>query len=122
MKNFTNAVRSGQWRGYTNRKITDVVNIGTGGSHNGPQMVTEALKPYGNGGPVNVHFVSNVDGTQLIEVLKRLEVETTLFIIASKSFETHDTRLNALTAKQWFFENAVHCCDSMDGFSKASNF
>jgi len=121
MKSFTNAIRTGKWLGFTGKRITDVVNIGTGGSGIGPKMVTEALKPYGDHGPVKLHFVSNVDGTHLIEVLKKIDVETTLFIIASKSFETHETRLNALTAKQWFFENAVHCCDFMDSYHHQNN-
>lgn len=106
MKAFVNTVRSGEWRGYTNKTITDVVNIGIGGSDLGPLMVTEALKPYGHTGPLKVHFVSNVDGTHLAEVLRKLNPETTLFIIASKTFTTQETIMNALSAKQWFIENA----------------
>jgi len=86
MKQFTEAVRSGEWKGFTGKAITDVVNIGIGGSDLGPFMVTEALKPYG--GPINVHFVSNIDGTHLAEVLKKVNPETTLFVIASKTFTT----------------------------------
>ena len=115
MKTFVDLVRSGEWKGYTNKQITDIVNIGVGGSNLGPQMVTEALKPYGSEGPVKVHFVSNVDGTHLVEVLKNLSVETTLFLIVSKTFATNETMINALSAKQWFLENAQYCCDNMEG-------
>jgi len=83
MREFTESVRSGAWLGYSGRRITDVVNIGIGGSDLGPLMVTEALKPYGHDGP-RVHFVSNVDGTHLAWVTQDLDPETTLFIIASK--------------------------------------
>ncbi|CAD5207743.1 unnamed protein product [Bursaphelenchus okinawaensis] len=104
MKAFSNEIISGQWKGYTGQKITDVVNIGIGGSDLGPLMVTEALKHY-QVGP-NVHFVSNVDGTHLAEVVKRLNPETTLFIIASKTFTTQETITNAESAKKWFLEKA----------------
>jgi glucose-6-phosphate isomerase len=106
MKTFTDKVRSGEWLGYSGKRMTDVVNIGIGGSDLGPLMVTEALKPYGRNGPVRVHFVSNVDGTHLAEVLNKVNAETTLFIIASKTFTTQETLLNAVTAKQWFVEYA----------------
>jgi glucose-6-phosphate isomerase len=106
MKAFVESVRSGQWKGYTNKSITDVVNIGIGGSDLGPYMVTEALKPYGNSGPLKVHFVSNVDGTHIAEVLRRLNPETSLFVIASKTFTTQETLMNAMSAKQWFVEHA----------------
>lgn len=106
MKAFVQSVRSGQWLGFTGKPMSDVVNIGIGGSDLGPLMVTEALKPYGNNGPLRVHFVSNVDGTHLAEVLRKLNPETTLFIIASKTFTTQETIMNALSAKQWFIENA----------------
>ncbi len=106
MKKFVNSVRSGEWHGYTGKAMTDVVNIGIGGSDLGPLMVTEALKPYGSSGPLKVHFVSNVDGTHLAEVLKKINPETTLFVIASKTFTTQETLLNALSAKQWFIETA----------------
>lgn len=122
METFVDAVRSGEWLGYTGEKITDIVNIGVGGFDMGPHMVTEALKPYGSNGPVKVHFVSNVDGTQLIEVLKRLKAQTTLFVIASKTFSSHETSLNALSAKMWFLENSQYCCDSMDGSFSISNW
>ncbi|KAI1728882.1 phosphoglucose isomerase domain-containing protein [Ditylenchus destructor] len=104
MKTFTNEVISGHWKGYTGKKITDVVNIGIGGSDLGPLMVTEALKSY-QVGP-NVHFVSNIDGTHLAEVLKKVSAETTLFIIASKTFTTQETITNAESAKAWFLATA----------------
>lgn len=106
IKVFVNSIRSGEWQGYTGKAITDVVNIGIGGSDLGPLMVTEALKPYGAKGPVNVHYVSNVDGTHLAEVLKKLNAETVLFIVASKTFTTQETLMNATSAKQWFVERA----------------
>ncbi|CAG9792930.1 unnamed protein product [Diatraea saccharalis] len=104
MKEFSNEVISGQWKGYTGKPITDVINIGIGGSDLGPLMVTEALKPYAN--HLKVHFVSNIDGTHLAEVLKRLNPETALFIIASKTFTTQETITNATSAKNWFLEQA----------------
>merc|ERR1712183_1199671 len=102
MKNFTELVRSGKWVGCTGKKITDVVNIGIGGSDLGPLMVTEALKPYAKG--PNVHFVSNIDGTHLSTVLKKLNYETTMFVIASKTFTTLETMTNATSAKKWFLK------------------
>ncbi|WP_455211881.1 glucose-6-phosphate isomerase [Kaarinaea lacus] len=105
MRVFSDAVRSGQWLGYSGKAIRDVVNIGTGGSDLGPVMVTEALKPYGKPG-LNVHFVSNIDGTHIAETLKPLNPETTLFIIASKTFTTQETITNANTAKDWFLKTA----------------
>lgn len=104
MKEFTDDLISGKWVGYTGKKITDVVNIGIGGSDLGPVMVTEALRKYQKG--PNVHFVSNIDGTHLSEILKVLNRETTLFIIASKTFTTQETITNATSAKQWFLEQA----------------
>ncbi|XP_005105295.1 glucose-6-phosphate isomerase isoform X2 [Aplysia californica] len=104
MRQFTDQVRSGQWKGYTGKPITDCVNIGIGGSDLGPVMVTEALKQY-QCGPTS-HFVSNVDGTHMAETLKTLNPETTLFIIASKTFTTQETITNATSAKQWFLEKA----------------
>ncbi|CAH0696386.1 unnamed protein product [Spodoptera exigua] len=104
MKEFSGQVISGQWKGYTGKQITDVINIGIGGSDLGPLMVTEALKPYAN--HLKVHFVSNIDGTHLAEVLKRLNPETALFIIASKTFTTQETITNATSAKTWFLEAA----------------
>ncbi|KAI9497595.1 glucose-6-phosphate isomerase [Zychaea mexicana] len=105
MKEFSNAVRSGEWKGYTGKAITDVVNIGIGGSDLGPVMVTEALKPYAQDG-LNVHFVSNIDGTHLAEVVKRCKPESTLFIVASKTFTTQETITNATSAKEWFLKEA----------------
>jgi glucose-6-phosphate isomerase len=105
MKGFCNSVRSGEWKGYTGKPISDVVNIGIGGSDLGPYMVTEALKPYSKKGP-NVHFVSNVDGTHIVETLSRLNPETTMFIIASKTFTTQETITNAETARDWFLKTA----------------
>ncbi|XP_034479037.1 glucose-6-phosphate isomerase [Drosophila innubila] len=103
MKEFTNKVISGVWRGCTGKQITDVVNIGIGGSDLGPLMVTEALKPYGKG--LHSHFVSNIDGTHMAEVLKKVDYETTLFIIASKTFTTQETITNATSAKAWLLEH-----------------
>jgi len=100
MKRFSDDVRMGQWRGYTGEAITDIVNIGIGGSDLGPVMVTEALKYYAKPG-LHVHFVSNVDGTHIAETLKNLRPETTLFIVASKTFTTQETLTNANTAKEW---------------------
>jgi glucose-6-phosphate isomerase len=105
MRRFSDAVRSGEWKGHTGERITDVVNIGIGGSDLGPVMVTEALRPYGQPG-LNVHFVSNIDGTHIAETLKHLNPETTLFIVASKTFTTQETITNANTAKDWFLKTA----------------
>lgn len=104
MESFCKQVISGEWKGYTGKKITDVVNIGIGGSDLGPVMVTEALKPY-QVGP-NVHFVSNIDGTHLAKTVKHLNPETTLFIVASKTFTTQETITNATSARHWFLETA----------------
>lgn len=105
MKEFTDDLRSGKWTGYTGKKITDVVNIGIGGSDLGPVMVCEALKPYSKR-DLNVHFVSNIDGTHMAETLRRLNPETALFIVASKTFTTQETITNATTAKDWFLKTA----------------
>ena len=105
MDAFANSVRDGEWRGYTGQPITDVVNIGIGGSDLGPVMATEALKPFAHA-HVALHFVSNVDGTHLAEQLKWLDPETTLFIIASKTFTTQETLTNAHSARRWFLETA----------------
>ena len=104
MKAFSEKVISGQWKGFTGKPITDAVNIGIGGSDLGPYMVTEALKPYQN--HLNLHFVSNVDGTHIAETLKNLNPETTLFIVASKTFTTLETMTNALSAKDWLLAAA----------------
>ncbi|MFK7937412.1 MAG: glucose-6-phosphate isomerase [Saprospiraceae bacterium] len=103
IEQFSNKIVSGDWKGHTGERITDVVNIGIGGSDLGPVMVTEALKPYWQNG-MNVHFVSNVDGTHIAETLKKVNPATTLFIIASKSFTTQETMTNAHTARQWFVD------------------
>ncbi|GAB3991798.1 glucose-6-phosphate isomerase [Spirosoma daeguense] len=106
MKSFTEQIRSGEWKGYTGKAITDVVNIGIGGSDLGPVMVTEALKPYGDDKKLRVHFVSNVDGVHIYETLQTVDPETTLFLIASKTFTTQETMTNAQTARQWFLDAA----------------
>ncbi|MFZ1405396.1 MAG: glucose-6-phosphate isomerase [Anaerolineae bacterium] len=110
MREFSQAVRSGAWRGYSGQAITDIVNIGIGGSDLGPKMVCEALKPYGgrsSGPPLRVHFVSNVDSTDLVETLKLVNPETVLFLVASKTFTTQETMTNAGTARAWFLAAAV---------------
>jgi glucose-6-phosphate isomerase len=105
IKNFSNKIISGEWKGFANKKITDIVNIGIGGSDLGPVMVTECLKPYAKEG-LAVHFVSNVDGTHITETLKGLNPETTLFLIASKTFTTQETMTNAFSAREWFLKCA----------------
>ena len=105
VREFSESVRSGSWKGYTGQPITDVVNIGIGGSDLGPVMITEALKPYGHS-RLSVHFVSNVDGTHVAETVKKLNPETTLFIISSKTFTTQETIVNAESAKKWFLDHA----------------
>ncbi|MFD1805979.1 glucose-6-phosphate isomerase [Pasteurella oralis] len=104
MKAFCQRVISGEWKGYTGKAITDVINIGIGGSDLGPYMVTEALRPYKN--HLNLHFVSNVDGTHVAEVLKKVNPETTLFLVASKTFTTQETMTNAISARDWFLASA----------------
>jgi len=103
MRRFTDAIRSGEWKGHTGKPITDIVNIGIGGSDLGPVMVTEALRPYWKEG-MQLHFVSNIDGTHIAEALKRCRPETTLFIIASKTFTTQETIVNATTARKWLLD------------------
>ena len=105
MRHFTEKVRSGQWLGYTEKPITDVVNIGIGGSNLGPKMVTTALTPYSSDS-LKVHFVSNVDQADLVETLKPLHPETTLFLVASKVFNTLETMTNAHSARAWFLQQA----------------
>ncbi|HEX2568088.1 MAG TPA: glucose-6-phosphate isomerase [Polyangia bacterium] len=105
MREWTEAIRNGSWTGYTGKAITDVVNIGIGGSDLGPVMATEALKPYAKPG-LRVHFVSNIDGTHMVETLKKVNPETTVFIVASKTFTTQETITNAITAKEWFLKAA----------------
>ncbi|KAL8817618.1 MAG: hypothetical protein Q9223_003588, partial [Gallowayella weberi] len=105
MKDFSNQVRSGEWKGYTGKKINTIVNIGIGGSDLGPVMVTEALKPYADRS-LKLHFVSNIDGTHIAEALRDSDPETTLFLVASKTFTTAETTTNANTAKSWFLKTA----------------
>ncbi|MFO0727873.1 MAG: glucose-6-phosphate isomerase [Myxococcota bacterium] len=100
MRSFTDRLRSGDWRGHTGQRITDVINIGIGGSDLGPVMVTEALKPYSKR-DLRVHFVSNIDGTHLAETVRALDPATTLFIVASKTFTTQETITNATSARAW---------------------
>ena len=104
MSAFCDRVISGEWKGYTGKVITDVVNIGIGGSDLGPYMVTEALRPYKN--HLNMHFVSNVDGTHIAETLKKVNPETTLFLVASKTFTTQETMTNANSARDWLLAAA----------------
>lgn len=106
MEDFSGRVLSGAWKGYTGKPITDIVNIGIGGSDLGPVMVTEALKPYWKP-HIKPHFVSNIDGTHIVETLKDLVPDQTLFLIASKTFTTQETMTNARTAKDWFLKEAV---------------
>jgi glucose-6-phosphate isomerase len=105
MRAFSEAIRSGAWKGYTGKPITDIVNIGIGGSDLGPKMVCEALKPYGKPG-LRAHFVSNVDSTDLVETLKVVNPETVLFLVASKTFTTQETMANAHSARNWFLAAA----------------
>lgn len=105
MKAFSNKVISGKWKGYTGKPITDVVNIGIGGSDLGPKMVVEALQFYKN--KLNTHFVSNIDGDHVFEVLKKINPETTLFVVVSKSFTTQETINNANTIRDWFLKSAT---------------
>ncbi|PRD48893.1 glucose-6-phosphate isomerase [Sphingobacterium haloxyli] len=118
MKDFTNRILSGEWKGYTGKEITDVVNIGIGGSDLGPVMVTEALKAYKT--RLNMHFVSNVDGTHIAETLKGLNPETTLFLIASKTFTTQETMANAKSAKAWFLASDAKEADVAKHFAALS--
>ena len=104
MSTFCDRVISGEWKGYTGKAMTDVVNIGIGGSDLGPYMVTEALRPYKN--HLNMHFVSNVDGTHIAETLKKVNPETTLFLVASKTFTTQETMTNANSARDWLLAAA----------------
>jgi glucose-6-phosphate isomerase len=105
MQVFSEAVRDGAWTGYTGKPIRDIVNIGIGGSDLGPVMVTEALRPYRRA-DLDLHFVSNVDGSHIAETLKRVSPETTLFLVASKTFTTQETMTNAQTARRWFLDQA----------------
>jgi glucose-6-phosphate isomerase len=118
MQQFSEAVISGAWKGYTGKTITDVVNIGIGGSDLGPVMVTEALKAYKN--HLNLHFVSNVDGTHIAETLKGLKPESTLFLIASKTFTTQETMANAHSARDWFLAAGAKEADIAKHFAALS--
>ena len=105
IKSFVNAVRRGAWRGYSGKRITDVVNIGVGGSDLGPRMVTQALKPHADD-RIRVHFISNVDGVEIADTLRSLNAERVLFIVASKTFTTSETMTNAETARNWLMASA----------------
>ena len=105
MRTFANKVRKGDWKGFTGKRITDIVNIGIGGSDLGPVMVCDALKPYANP-DLNIHFVSNIDGAHLMRALEKCTPETTLFIVASKTFTTQETMTNAHSARNWFLKAA----------------
>jgi glucose-6-phosphate isomerase len=118
MKTFSEAIISGTWKGYTGKAITDVVNIGIGGSDLGPVMVTEALKAYKN--HLNLHFVSNVDGTHIAETLKKVNPETTLFLVASKTFTTQETMSNAHSARDWFLASGAKDADVAKHFAALS--
>ncbi|WP_185213201.1 glucose-6-phosphate isomerase [Sphingobacterium mizutaii] len=118
MKDFSGRVISGEWKGFTGKEITDVVNIGIGGSDLGPVMVTEGLKAYKT--RLNMHFVSNVDATQIAETLKGIDPETTLFLIASKTFTTQETMANANSAKEWFLKSGAQVADVAKHFAALS--
>lgn len=105
MRTFSEAVRAGKWKGYSGKAVTDVVNIGIGGSHLGPRLATDALRPYADG-RIRVHYVSNVDPSAIQETLHLLDPETTLFLIASKTFTTQETMRNARAAREWLVTNA----------------
>ncbi|MEJ5993493.1 glucose-6-phosphate isomerase [Pedobacter sp. Du54] len=118
MEKFSNSIISGEWKGYTGKPITDVVNIGIGGSDLGPVMVTEGLKAYKT--HLNLHFVSNIDGTHLAEALKIVNPETTLFLVASKTFTTQETMTNAHSARAWFLESGAKTEDIAKHFAALS--
>ncbi|CEP35666.1 MULTISPECIES: glucose-6-phosphate isomerase [unclassified Halomonas] len=119
IKLFSEAVRSGEWKGYSGKRIKDVVNIGIGGSDLGPNMAVRALLKYRHP-ELHFHFVSNVDGTHIQKVLSRLDPATTLFIVSTKTFSTQETLLNAKTARRWFLENAGEDADVGAHFIAAS--
>lgn len=118
MEKFSNAIISEEWKGYTGKAITDIVNIGIGGSDLGPVMVTEALKAYKT--RLNLHFVSNIDGTHLAETLKKVNPETTLFLVASKTFTTQETMTNAHSAREWFLKSGAQQRDIAKHFAALS--
>lgn len=103
IKSISNKIINKKWKGYTGKYIKDIVNIGIGGSDLGPLMVTESLKPYKN--HLNIHFISNIDGTQVSEILKKINLESTIFLVASKTFTTQETITNAKTVRNYFFKN-----------------
>lgn len=119
MQAFAQSIHSGKWKGYTGKKIKHIVNIGIGGSDLGPYMVTEALRPYWKTG-IELHFVSNVDGTHIAETLKQIDAEQTLFIIASKSFTTQETMANAHSARAWFLAQGASEADIAKHFVAVS--
>ncbi|HBS42921.1 MAG TPA: glucose-6-phosphate isomerase, partial [Oceanospirillales bacterium] len=104
MEEFCWKIRRNQWRGYTNRPFTDVVSIGIGGSFLGPKLASSALKPYWDS-RLNIHYLANIDGSHITEILRRLDPATTLFIVQSKSFGTQETLKNALACREWFLNN-----------------
>ncbi|MFI5451072.1 glucose-6-phosphate isomerase [Pedobacter sp. UC225_61] len=118
MEKFSNSIISEEWKGYTGKAITDIVNIGIGGSDLGPVMVTEGLKAYKT--RLNLHFVSNIDGTHLAETLKSVNPETTLFLVASKTFTTQETMTNAHSARQWFLNSGAKTEDIAKHFAALS--
>ncbi|RYG13558.1 MAG: glucose-6-phosphate isomerase, partial [Chitinophagaceae bacterium] len=118
MEKFSDAIISGEWKGYTGKPITDIVNIGIGGSDLGPVMVTEGLKAYKT--HLNLHFVSNIDGTHLAEALKVVNPETTLFLVASKTFTTQETMTNAHSARTWFLQSGAKTADIAKHFAALS--
>lgn len=118
MEKFSNSIISGEWKGHTGKAITDIVNIGIGGSDLGPVMVTEALKAYKT--RLNLHFVSNIDGTHLAETLKAVNPETTLFLVASKTFTTQETMTNANSARDWFLSSGAKKEDIAKHFAALS--
>lgn len=120
MKNFSQDIVSGKWQGYTNKNITDIVSIGIGGSHLGPYMVTETLKPYKN--HLNMHFVSNIDATHIFETLRHLNPETTLFLITSKTFTTEETMSNACSARNWFITETSKLDNQQNVFKISQHF
>lgn len=120
MEKLINAVHQGEWTGHTGKRITDVVNIGIGGSDLGPRMVTKALTPYLSAA-VKVHFVANIDGAELTDTLRRLNPESTLFIVASKSFSTQETRENALSARSWMLASGCAQQDLKNHFVAISS-
>ncbi len=117
MRSFSDKVRSGDWKGYTDKRITDIVNIGIGGSDLGPAMACEALTAYKHP-ELNLHFVSNIDGSHITEALRGLDPQTTLFIVASKMFTTQETLRNAHAARDWFLKSGASRIDIARHFAQ----